>query len=125
MTYTIKNGVASEIVDGGTAREDVWIDPKTGLIHYHKLTYVGGVIDANRQEKKASEKGFTKERTMQKLASIPATVWYEFAKRVGFWEMDNEAKKVARFRFLKDHPEYLTVEHQVTPQANSGNIIVK
>jgi hypothetical protein len=124
VTYWINNGVASEYVDGGLAREDVWTDDK-GLIHYRKVTYVGGVIDANKEEKRANSKGFTKNRTMQKLASVPAQVWYEWAKRVGFWEMDNEAKKVARFRFLKDHPEYMTVEHQVTPQANVGNIIIK
>jgi hypothetical protein len=61
---------------------------------------------------------------MQHVARIPPSVHHRWAKRVGFYEMDREQKKVAMMRFLNEHPEYRTVKNIKTPEPYAGNIII-
>jgi len=62
---------------------------------------------------------------MQHLARVPAEVYARWAKKVGYYEMDREQKKRARYRFLMENPQWWTVQELVTKSPNDTRIIVK
>jgi hypothetical protein len=116
--------VRYELFPEDRAREDYWIDEK-GLIHCRKTINYAPEINENLRRQKDPQKGFTKGRTMQHLASVPPAVWHAYAKKVGYYEMDWEQKKIAKYRFLNDHPEWRVVERLVTKTASDGYVVVK
>jgi len=62
--------------------------------------------------------GFSEGRTMRRIASIPV-VAEQIAKQEGY---DLSSRKDLE-RFLRDHPEYMTVEK--IDSGRSGHIIIK
>lgn len=63
--------------------------------------------------------GWTKERTMRKVAQVPVLA-LEIAKDEG-WDLDDQNDLR---RFLESHPEFLTVKALKT-QGGNANIIIK
>ena len=114
----------SEFLQEELAREDVWVDGE-GLIHYRKVSNNAQLVNDNMDRKKDPAKGFTPERTMQHLARVPAEVYHAWAKKTGYYEMDHEQKKKAKYMFLRDNPQWWTVENLVTPSPNKGHIFTK
>ena len=114
----------SEFLPDDLAREDVWVDDK-GLIHYRRTTNNAPVINANIESKKDPMKGFTKERMFQHLARIPNDVFHAWALKIGYYQMDKEHRRIERFKFLKENPQWLVVERQVTPTPQDTHVIIK
>jgi len=76
-------------------------------------------IEENRWHKMSGGNGWTKERTMRKIASIP-TLALAIAKDEG-WDLDDQNELR---RFITDHPEFMTVQSLKTHGGHS-NIIIK
>lgn len=106
-------------------REYFHEDPKTGKITYQRVSYVGGVKEDCIERKKSGTRGFSPQRHFQHIARIPADMWHDYCRKTGYYEMDNDGRKKIHLRFLKEHPEYMTVEKLKTETPNDGYIIIK
>jgi hypothetical protein len=116
--------VRSELFPEDLAREDIWVDSK-GLIHYRKVVNHAPTINENMDRKKDPQRGFTPDRCFQHIARVPPEVFHRWARRIGYYEMDQAQKKVAKYRFLRENPQWLTVEKTVNHGPNDKYVIVK
>ncbi len=96
---------------------DVTFDPRKGISITHTQDDIP-IIDQNEAEKLLKTNGFSGKRLMRKVASIP-TLAVVLAEREGYNMSDPGDVK----RYLKKHPEYMTVKSFDT--GRDGRIIVK
>jgi hypothetical protein len=75
-------------------------------------------IEENRWQKMNGNNGWTKGRTMRRVASIP-TLAMQIARDEG-WDLDDRHELR---RFIDSHPEFMTVKGFKT--SNNPNIIIK
>ena len=114
----------SELMPEELAREDVWVDEK-GLIHLRRTVNHAPLINDNEDQKKDPAKGFTPNRHFQRLARVPPEVFHNWAIRTGYYDMDREQRKMAKYKFLKENPQWWTVENLVTKTPSDGHVILK
>ena len=114
----------SELMPEDLAREDVWVD-ESGVIHYRKTTNNAPVINDNDDRIKSGTRGFSPGRTLQHIAQVPPEVFHAWTRKVGYYQMDREQRKVAKYKFLKENPQWMTVERLVTKTPSDGHVIIK
>ena len=76
------------------------------------------ILEQNYVEKMNSNNGFTEQRMFRKIASVPVVAQLQ-ATEDGY-DLDDPKDL---YRFLRDNPEYMTVERLVSTRQH--NIIVK
>ena len=82
------------------------IDQKKGRVKLINQVLLDPLLVKNQQDKLNNNRGYSKKRTLRKVASIPIDVIIAMGER-GF-ELLRDDRKLRRF--LKKHPEYMTVE---------------
>lgn len=105
-------------------------DERTGKLDIKMAEYIGDVLQENIIGQKDPANGFTMNRTMRKVASIPSTIFREWQmefERIGGKRQTNWGNDWRKFRDRKlaDHPEYRTVDKMLHVSPNAGNIVVK
>ena len=82
------------------------IDQKKERVKLVSQVLLDPLLVKNQQEKLNENRGYSRKRTLRKVASIPIDVIIAMGER-GF-ELLRDDRKLRRF--LKKHPEYMTVE---------------
>ena len=82
------------------------IDQKKERVKLVNQVLLDPLLVRNQQDKLNDNRGYSRKRTLRKVASIPIDVIMAMGDR-GF-ELLRDDRKLRRF--LKKHPEYMTVE---------------
>ena len=107
----------------GTVREGVYVVGDE--LHYELVSDHADVHNENDDRKKDPQRGFSPNRMFQHIGAVPCDVWHQHCKKVGFYDMDKDARKKEIIRFLNQFKGWSTVENIRTQQANETNIIIK
>lgn len=103
---------------------------RTGVLNLQMAEWIGDVLVDNLLDQKDPRNGFTQDRTMRRVASVPISVFREWqieferigGKRQLHWQDD---WRKFREKKLADHPEYRTVDKMLHVTPHAGNILVK
>ena len=82
------------------------VDQKKERVKLVNQVLLDPLLIKNQQDKLNNNRGYSKKRTLRKVASIPIDVIIAMGE-MGF-ELLRDDRKLRRF--LKKHPEYMTVE---------------
>ena len=82
------------------------VDQKKERVKLVNQVLLDPLLVKNQQDKLNNNRGYSRKRTLRKVASIPIDVIIAMGER-GFELLKNDRKLR---RFLKKHPEYMTVE---------------
>ena len=82
------------------------IDQKKERVKLVNQVLLDPLLVRNQQDKLNDNRGYSRKRTLRKVASIPIDVIIAMGER-GF-DLLRDDRKLRRF--LKKHPEYMTVE---------------
>ena len=107
----------------GTIKEGVYIIGDE--VHYELVSDHSDIHNTNDDCRKDSQRGFSRERTLQHIGSVPLDVWHQHCRKIGYYEMDNAKRKEEVIKFLNQFQGWSTVEKIRTTQANETNIIIK
>lgn len=112
-------------------REELTFDQQTGKVGYNaRLDYRDLVLD-NEARQKDPANGFTANRTMRQIGSIPLEVLLDYSRKfmrehgIGIHQLEKADEQAILVAFLNDNPQYRTVERMKTTNANDGHIIVR
>lgn len=84
-------------------------DKKTGKIKLTNIIDNTDILQSNKQERDIIGKGFTKKKTMRKIASIPLNTLISMGEKgLEIYLNDNKLRE-----FLKEHPEYRVSEGSI------------
>jgi hypothetical protein len=106
-------------------RDDVYFDERTGNIYYSAVEDITDIVNDNLVAQQDEGNGFTPDRTMRQIASIPLSIMHKLAKETGYYSMNAEDKRRALDTFLAKEQQYMTVDKMKHNTAHQGNIIVK
>jgi len=81
------------------------VDEKRGKVKLTRIVDLAPYLLANKQERILLGKGFSKKRTLRKIASIPLDVLIKH----GIDPRDDNALR----KFLREHPEYRCSEGDI------------
>jgi hypothetical protein len=103
---------------------------RTGVLNVKMAEFIGDVIQGNILDQKDAGNGFTRERTMRRVAAVPATVfrqWQKEFERIGGKNQIHWTDDWRKFRDKKlaAHPEFRTVDKMLHVTPNAGSILVK
>jgi len=104
--------------------ERSYYDDKGNLVWENIVDYAP-TINENDDMQKTRNNGYTLERTFRHIGQIPAEAFHRWAKQNSYYEMDKVQRNIAVRNYLKDNPQFATVESLVTHNVNDGHIIVK
>lgn len=107
----------------GTVREELF--DVGNEVHYRLITDNADIHNENDDRKKDPARGFSPDRHFQHIGAVPCAVWHAHARKVGFYDMDNAARKKEIINFLNTFRGWSTVENIRTQQANECNIVIK
>ncbi len=91
---------------GTMKKQFLEVDQKKERVKLVNQVLLDPLLVKNQQDKLNDNRGYSRKRTLRKVASIPIDVIIAMGER-GF-ELLRDDRKLRRF--LKKHPEYMTVE---------------
>lgn len=108
-------------------RENVFYDDRTGNIYYSATEDITDILQENLAYHADPNNGFSPDRNFRMICNIPNSVYHQFAKRTGYYQMDQEGKRKELEKFLKEYKQYCTgtdglLKHDT---AHQSHIIVK
>jgi hypothetical protein len=105
--------------------ETTYIDPKRGDVIYEAVEDISEALNDNLASQADPDNGFTAGRTMRKVANIPVSVYHQWARSIGYYSMSQADKWIHMRKFLKDNPQYSSVDKLKHNTVNQGSIIIK
>ena len=100
---------------------DGFYNEKTGEIGITQQEYIGDVIQSNIEKQKDGTNGWTKDRNMRQVGSIP----YSILMDSEFRNLNPEERHLALKWLLEKHPEFRTVDKMLHVGPADGHILVK
>ena len=97
------------------------MNERTGDVSMTFQEYVGDIFLENQARQKDGTNGWTKDRTMRQVGSIP----YSLYVSNDFRSLSKEEKTLFLKWFLDRHPECRTVDKMLHVGPSDGHIIVK
>ena len=104
--------------------ERSYYDEKGNLV-WEKISDFAPLINENAELQKDARNGFSPDRSLRHIGSIPVEAFHRWAVQAKYYEMDKIQRNIAMRNYLKSHPEYRTVESLVTHGVNDGNIFIR
>ena len=100
---------------------DGFYDPDTGDIGITQQEYIGDIIQENLDKQKDGSNGWTEDRSMRHVGSIPWSLYVDN----DFRSLPKEERTLFLRWFLDKHPECRTVDKMLHVGPADGHIIVK
>jgi hypothetical protein len=106
---------------GETVIVDGFYNHDTGDVEITQREYIGDILQENLDKQKDGSNGWTEDRSMRLVGSIP---WSLYADH-NFRSLNRDERTIFLRWFLEQHPECRTVDKFLHVGPSDGHIIIK
>ena len=106
-------------------RWDADYNPRKDTFHYVQQQDVTEHIEGNLQDQVDGFNGWTPDRSMRKIGSIPPLAFFKWYHENNIANLSTVDKQAELVKFLQKCVEYRTVDKLKHDTANQGHIIIK